>query len=154
MRRKQAELQVYQDMAKLFDGQEDLLQEFSQFLPESFGVANVVAESVGGRKLSVTQFSGSDLIDFSLSGSQPNTRFSEGSILGSLNRSKQNPDSGFANHPLLNESKRLKRFTSNSNLSGINSKRSRSSVCDVSVVDTNQFTTGLGVTLLHKVGFF
>lgn len=42
MCRKQAELQVYQDVAKLFGGQEDLLQEFSQFLPESFGVTSAV----------------------------------------------------------------------------------------------------------------
>ncbi|KAH8859958.1 Paired amphipathic helix protein Sin3a [Schistosoma japonicum] len=43
MCRKQAELQVYQDVAKLFDGQEDLLQEFSQFFPESFGVTSAVS---------------------------------------------------------------------------------------------------------------
>lgn len=39
-RRKTAELQVYQDMAKLLHGHEDLLQEFSSFLPESTDLAS------------------------------------------------------------------------------------------------------------------
>lgn len=39
-RRKQAEMQVYQDVAKLLHGHEDLLQEFSRFLPESTSMAS------------------------------------------------------------------------------------------------------------------
>lgn len=41
-RRKQAELQVYQDVAKLLTGHGDLLQEFSRFLPESTNVSDMV----------------------------------------------------------------------------------------------------------------
>ncbi|TGZ50333.1 hypothetical protein CRM22_010842 [Opisthorchis felineus] len=48
--RKLVEKQVYQDVAKLFDGQEDLLQEFGQFLPESTGVTNAMTENPIGRK--------------------------------------------------------------------------------------------------------
>lgn len=47
MHRKQAELQVYQDVAKLLHGHEDLLQEFSRFLPESTGVtSDLVGHSI------------------------------------------------------------------------------------------------------------
>lgn len=41
-RRKQAEMQVFQDVAKLLNGHDDLLQEFSRFLPESTNVSDVV----------------------------------------------------------------------------------------------------------------
>ena len=34
-------LQVYQQVAKLFQNQEDLLQEFSQFLPDANGAASM-----------------------------------------------------------------------------------------------------------------
>lgn len=39
-RRKQAEMQVFQDVAKLLHGHDDLLQEFSRFLPESTSMSS------------------------------------------------------------------------------------------------------------------
>ncbi|KAH8859954.1 Paired amphipathic helix protein Sin3a [Schistosoma japonicum] len=154
MCRKQAELQVYQDVAKLFDGQEDLLQEFSQFFPESFGVTSAVTETMISRKNSgYSQLGGSDILDQSVPVPQLINRVSEGI---SLALCKQRP--GHEGSPANADSRKLKRLAPSqsisfpSNIPSLNlTKKSRSSIRDVSVVDTNQLTTGIGVSLLQKI---
>ncbi|CAH8841345.1 unnamed protein product [Trichobilharzia szidati] len=154
MCRKQAELQVYQDVAKLFDGQEDLLQEFSQFLPESFGVTSAVTETTINRKNSgYSQLSGSDLLDPSVPVPQLINRVSEGINLALSSRQRPGQEAV----PASVDSKKLKRLApapnafQNSASTIIPPKKSRSSVRDVSIVDTNQLTTGIGVSLLQKI---
>ncbi|XP_018650355.1 putative sin3b [Schistosoma mansoni] len=155
MCRKQAELQVYQDVAKLFGGQEDLLQEFSQFLPESFGVTSAVTETIINRKnSSYSQLSGSDVLDPSVPVPHLINRVSEGISLA-LSSCKQRP--GQEGSPANPDTKKLKRLAPAQSIfpnvvPSLNPpKKSRSSVRDVSVVDANQLTTGIGISLLQKI---
>ncbi|CAH8504210.1 unnamed protein product [Heterobilharzia americana] len=154
--RKQAELQVYQDVAKLFDGQEDLLQEFNQFLPESFGVTSAVTETMINRKNSgYSQLSGSDLLDPTVPVPQLINRVSEGINLALSSCKQRSSQEGILPNA---DTKKLKRLAPTPNTSFSNSssalnppKKSRSSVRDVSVVDANQLTTGIGLSLLQKI---
>ncbi|VDP83047.1 unnamed protein product [Echinostoma caproni] len=169
LRRKQAELQVYQDVSKLFDGQEDLLQEFSQFLPESTGVTNAVTESIVGRKLSGhIQPPGADPSpsDTPLPVPQPVNRVSEvSSLTAPVSRHRhESPNTSVlgttAPHIPSSETKKLKRLApapavaslpNNLNNTGSAVKKPRSNVRDVSVSEVNQLATGVDTALLYKI---
>ncbi|GAA56196.1 paired amphipathic helix protein Sin3a [Clonorchis sinensis] len=159
-RRKLAEKQVYQDVAKLFDGQEDLLQEFGQFLPESTGVTNAVTENLIGRKSTGQSQSNSENSPESVPLPQTISRISEGLTLTLSSRQRQDSTASNATAPLLNvDLKKLKRLApapqgtpcmSNNALSTA-PKKCRPAVRDVSVTDVNQLAGGVDVSLLHKV---
>ncbi|TPP64857.1 Paired amphipathic helix protein Sin3a [Fasciola gigantica] len=170
LRRKQAELQVYQDVSKLFDGQEDLLQEFSQFLPESTGVTSAVTESIIGRK-----FSGHvqptcpdpNPNEASLPALQPVSRISEGPNVTppAIRQRLESPNasvlSSTVTHVVNSDTKKLKRLapapsvplsmSSNLNTPGGAAKKSRSNIRDVSISDVNQLVTSVDAVLLHKI---
>lgn len=159
-RRKLAEKQVYQDVAKLFDGQEDLLQEFGQFLPESTGVTNAVTENLIGRKPTGQSQSNSENSPESVPLPQTISRISEGLTLTLSSRQRQDSTVSNATAPLLNvDLKKLKRLApapqgtpcmSNNALSTA-PKKCRPAVRDVSVTDLNQLAGGVDVSLLHKI---
>ncbi|CAL8109151.1 unnamed protein product [Calicophoron daubneyi] len=167
LRRKQAELQVYQEVAKLFDGQEDLLTEFSQFLPESTGVANLATETIIGRKMSAhMQPTGADspTPDQPVSVPQIINRVSEGiSLALSSSRQRQESLSSSVNasnnsHATSTDVKKLKRLapapSTPGSISSVtpvsNLKKAKTTPRDVSIVDVNQLATGLDASLLHK----
>ncbi|TGZ73185.1 hypothetical protein CRM22_001663 [Opisthorchis felineus] len=158
-RRKLAEKQVYQDVAKLFDGQEDLLQEFGQFLPESTGVTNAVTENLIGRKSTGQSQSNSENSPEGVPLPQTISRISEGLTLTLSSRQRQDSSVSNATAPLLNvDLKKLKRLApapqstpcvSNNALSTA-PKKCRPAIRDVSVTDVNQLAGGVDVSLLHK----
>ncbi|KAF5394222.1 Paired amphipathic helix repeat-containing domain protein [Paragonimus heterotremus] len=158
LRGKQAEKQVYQDVAKLFDGQEDLLQEFSMFLPESTGVTNAVTEAFIGRKISGQQQSPADAAsEMVISVPQVINRVSEGINMALSCRQRLDSANVSAHLPTL-DAKKLKRLapaanaqTSLLNTSLSATKKARSSVRDTSVADVNQLASGLDISLLHKI---
>ncbi|KAF8569084.1 hypothetical protein P879_01231 [Paragonimus westermani] len=158
LRGKQAEKQVYQDVAKLFDGQEDLLQEFSMFLPESTGVTNAVTEAFINRKISGQQQSTADAAsEMVISVPQVINRVSEGISMALSCRQRLDSTNVSAHLPTL-DAKKLKRLapaantqTSLLNASVSATKKARSAVRDTSVADVNQLASGLDISLLHKI---
>ncbi|KAA3680626.1 paired amphipathic helix protein Sin3a [Paragonimus westermani] len=158
LRGKQAEKQVYQDVAKLFDGQEDLLQEFSMFLPESTGVTNAVTEAFINRKISGQQQSTADSSsEMVISVPQVINRVSEGISMALSCRQRLDSTNVSAHLPTL-DAKKLKRLapaantqTSLLNASVSATKKARSAVRDTSVADVNQLASGLDISLLHKI---
>ncbi|CAH8605591.1 unnamed protein product [Dicrocoelium dendriticum] len=153
VRRKLAEKQVYQDVAKLFDGQEDLLQEFSQFLPESTNVTNAVTENFVGRRASGQMQSSPSIPSPEVHVPAPQIidRVSEGISLALSCRQKIDSHTQL---PSM-DGKRLKRLAPVSAASSIYgsanaTKKSRSAVRDVSITEINQLASGLDVSLLHK----
>ncbi|VDK87216.1 unnamed protein product [Dibothriocephalus latus] len=163
LRRKKAEQQVYQDVAKLLHGHEDLLQEFSRFLPESTGVASDISDvSTKG----VPYGSVSELSSAVHLGSSHN-RFAPGGL-------PPPPDSHWHRVPDSSpnlsspglgpqssgaaESKKIKRTAQSSTPhAGVSTepniaiKKSRQSVRDVSIADTASLLNGGDATLLQKI---
>ncbi|VDQ04751.1 unnamed protein product [Trichobilharzia regenti] len=117
-------------------------------------VNKIKTETTINRKNSgYSQLSGSDLLDPSVPVPQLINRVSEGINLALSSRQRPGQEAVPANV----DSKKLKRLApaptafSNSASAVIPPKKSRSSVRDVSIVDTNQLTTGIGVSLLQKI---
>uniref|UniRef100_A0A0X3PJQ5 Histone deacetylase interacting domain-containing protein n=1 Tax=Schistocephalus solidus TaxID=70667 RepID=A0A0X3PJQ5_SCHSO len=163
VRRKKAEQQVYQDVAKLLHGHEDLLQEFSRFLPESTGVASDISD-VGTKgvpygsvsELSTAVHLGSSHGRFAPGGLPPPPdsqwhRVSDSSP--NLSSPGLGPQSSGAG-----ESKKIKRVAqSSASHAGVSTepniaiKKSRQSVRDVSIADTASLFNGGDATLLQKI---
>ncbi|KAL7063042.1 hypothetical protein AAHC03_01798 [Spirometra sp. Aus1] len=163
VRRKKAEQQVYQDVAKLLHGHEDLLQEFSRFLPESTGVASDISDvSTKGMPYgSVSELSTAVHLGSS------HSRFAPGSLppppdshwhrvpdsSPNLSSPGLGPQSSGAS-----DSKKIKRASQSSaphagvsTESNIPIKKSRQSVRDVSIADTASLLNGGDATLLQKI---
>ncbi|BHF57887.1 Paired amphipathic helix protein Sin3a [Sparganum proliferum] len=163
VRRKKAEQQVYQDVAKLLHGHEDLLQEFSRFLPESTGVASDISDvSTKGMPYgSVSELSTAVHLGSS------HSRFAPGSLppppdshwhrvpdsSPNLSSPGLGPQSSGAS-----DSKKIKRVSQSSaphagvsTESNIPIKKSRQSVRDASIADTASLLNGGDATLLQKL---
>eukprot|EP00108_Taenia_solium_P012029 TsM_001224800 transcript=TsM_001224800 gene=TsM_001224800 len=148
-RRKQAEMQVYQDVAKLLHGHEDLLQEFSRFLPESTSMASDSHETGGSRNpqyCSVSELSSAAHNRFSASGA--------GIASDSSSPWHRNPPESVAQ----SESKKLKRLAAtNPSVQGYSQgdsiplKKPRQIPRDVSLLDAGVAITGPEAILLQKV---
>ncbi|EUB64910.1 Paired amphipathic helix protein Sin3a [Echinococcus granulosus] len=148
-RRKQAEMQVYQDVAKLLHGHEDLLQEFSRFLPESTSMASDPHETGGNRNpqyCSVSELSSAAHNRFSASGA--------GVASDSSSTWHRNPPESVGQ----SESKKLKRMAAASSSvqsysqgDSIPLKKPRQTPRDVSLSDVGVAVTGPEATLLQKI---
>ncbi|CDS40373.1 paired amphipathic helix protein sin3b [Echinococcus multilocularis] len=148
-RRKQAEMQVYQDVAKLLHGHEDLLQEFSRFLPESTSMASDPHDTGGNRNpqyCSVSELSSAAHNRFPASGA--------GVVSDSSSTWHRNPPESVGQ----SESKKLKRMAAAS--SSVQSysqgeliplKKPRQTPRDVSLLDVGVAVTGPEATLLQKI---
>ncbi|VEL15266.1 unnamed protein product [Protopolystoma xenopodis] len=149
--RKLAENTVYQDVAKLFDGQEDLLEEFHQFLPESSPLPNCTVETPSKKSTSLVEH-----MSLTSSGPRghPESRIRDvGAVTPYSTPSSSIPAvSPPPNQPPAQESKKIKRLASNSISPNVPvlAKKSRH-YRDVSLVDSAQHGSAHDMALISKI---
>ncbi|KAM7541323.1 hypothetical protein Aperf_G00000023147 [Anoplocephala perfoliata] len=142
-RRKHAEMQVFQDVAKLLNGHDDLLQEFSRFLPESTSMASDTQDTAGTR---ISQYGSVSELS-----SAAHNRYSSSGASESSGWIRGQPDSMGHLEP-----KKLKRGSAASSSQAygqsdsITMKKSRQTTRDMSLSDAGIASNGPEATLLQK----